>query len=753
MQFIHRYIELLGGEWILLNLVLLISTCFIISSLLRNNQLRLAFSWMASLFIGLQVASLFFVQNFVNYQFYLHFNMRDITSMLGLYLPETAVFVTLLIGMFFFLFNAGRIQDRFLIALSSIHHGLKLAHKSYFINSLRVVIVTTSLIVMNNYRGLIYESRDLMAVLSANGDQKEFKHLLAQLGIHDYVQPEALVVQTEQKKNIIVISLESLEKGYLSDEMAQLTPYLRSLKETWTYHEMEQNEGSKWTSGSLFTSITGFPAYFGPKYWTLFNSTYHSRITGITHVLKKAGYTVTYLMEDSRFQGTQDMLNAFKVDEIIDAISMQNKTHDKDLFESTKLEIKENAASKKPFFIHLSTIDTHFPNGIYDKRMEAHLPPQASDLEFMVSALDYMLKDFISFLDQEGLLPNTVVYIYPDHLKHGDPAIFENTGERGLFLLTNAEHGSLGTQESDILNQIDLPEIVLNGAQITHNATFLSNYIAEDKNRFTEENIHELTLINLAGLSRIDAEPYIVPRISADYESYKTDTSRFIAHAGGIIDGHIYTNSIEALNENYNKGFRLFELDIRKTSDGKFVAVHHWPEWHKMVGSTQNKAVSHQEFLSKQILDTYTPLDIDRINDWFRKHEDAILITDKVNEPREFSAAFIDKSRLMMELFSWDAVVEGIRLNIKSAIPSEQVLESLEGDKLQRLKQQGISHVVVSRYYLWTHTELIAALKKNNIKVYVFGVTNTVDTDENYFVKHEMDHVYGIYADKWDFKN
>ena len=49
---------------------------------------------------------------------------------------------------------------------------------------------------------------------------------------------------------------------------------------------------------------------------------------------------------------------------------------------------------------------------------------------------------------------------------------------------------------------------------------------------------------------------------------------RFIAHAGGRIEGMNYTNSLEALNNSYKNGFRLFELDIIETSDGEFVAAH-----------------------------------------------------------------------------------------------------------------------------------------------------------------------------------
>jgi glycerophosphoryl diester phosphodiesterase len=33
---------------------------------------------------------------------------------------------------------------------------------------------------------------------------------------------------------------------------------------------------------------------------------------------------------------------------------------------------------------------------------------------------------------------------------------------------------------------------------------------------------------------------------------------------------------LEALNENYGKGFRFFEIDFSWTSDGKLVAIHDW---------------------------------------------------------------------------------------------------------------------------------------------------------------------------------
>lgn len=240
------------------------------------------------------------------------------------------------------------------------------------------------------------------------------------------------------------------------------------------------------------------------------------------------------------------------------------------------------------------------------------------------------------------------------------------------------------------------------------------------------------------------------PHVSL-YDEYKTDTTRYIAHAGGMIDGNIYTNTLEALELNYKRGFRLFELDIRKTSDEKYVAVHYWNQWASFTGFKGETPVTHDEFIKHKILGSYTPLDMNRINAWFAEHKDAVLVTDKINEPIQFSQLFIDKSRLIMELFSWEAVLKGIETGMYSAMPSEVVLKNLVGDKITILKEHDIKHIAISRNSLSKYLGLFKDLKKNNIRVYAYHINKDPQKDEEYVVKYEMGYFYGIYADKWHF--
>jgi hypothetical protein len=248
--------------------------------------------------------------------------------------------------------------------------------------------------------------------------------------------------------------------------------------------------------------------------------------------------------------------------------------------------------------------------------------------------------------------------------------------------------------------------------------------------------------------------PEIVNGLRTDQQIQKDgkDRTKFIAHGGGVINGQPYTNSLEALNLSYEKGFRLFELDIIKTSDGKFIAFHDWEAWARRCNFNGNIPVSSQEFLQHKIDGQYTPLDMEAINKWFKDHKDAILVTDKVNTPREFASQFVDKDRLMMELFSLDAVVEGIAVGIRSAMPSENVISQIPGDKIQFLKDLKIKNICISRRWIEHNTDFLLKLKENHINAYAFHVNFDRGKDETYMLLHEMDYVYGIYADDWRFR-
>lgn len=102
-----------------------------------------------------------------------------------------------------------------------------------------------------------------------------------------------------------------------------------------------------------------------------------------------------------------------------------------------------------------------------------------------------------------------------------------------------------------------------------------------------------------------------------------------IAHALGSVAGRRETNSKEALDESYERGQRVFEVDLQLTSDGCLVCRHDWDQ--NAAFNLEQKCVgvmSQEEFLKTPICYYYTPLNIDRLVALMTKYPDMYIVTD-----------------------------------------------------------------------------------------------------------------------------
>jgi hypothetical protein len=86
-----------------------------------------------------------------------------------------------------------------------------------------------------------------------------------------------------------------------------------------------------------------------------------------------------------------------------------------------------------------------------------------------------------------------------------------------------------------------------------------------------------------------------------------------IAHAGGSLGGLRYTNAEEALEQNYARGARWFEIDFLDDGAGRWWAVHDWREGRE----ARLRRLTLEEVLR-----------------WFEGHPDARLISDTKGDNR-----------------------------------------------------------------------------------------------------------------------
>ncbi|MDF2154549.1 hypothetical protein [Vibrio sp. CAU 1672] len=102
-----------------------------------------------------------------------------------------------------------------------------------------------------------------------------------------------------------------------------------------------------------------------------------------------------------------------------------------------------------------------------------------------------------------------------------------------------------------------------------------------------------------------------------------------IAHAGGRINSIDYSNSYQALNDNYQRGFRYFEIDLMYTSDQHLVCLHDWEQSFGALSGTQvNDAISLEEFELSFINTRLTPCTLNGLMEWLETHPDAFIVTD-----------------------------------------------------------------------------------------------------------------------------
>lgn len=111
---------------------------------------------------------------------------------------------------------------------------------------------------------------------------------------------------------------------------------------------------------------------------------------------------------------------------------------------------------------------------------------------------------------------------------------------------------------------------------------------------------------------------------------FSTPKMPSIAHAGGGISGHTYTNSFQAMDHNYELGFRYFEIDFSWTTDNQLVCLHDWEgAARKVLKYRGGSALSYEDFT--KLVDAqpnFTPCDVSSLNQWLAERADAFIVTD-----------------------------------------------------------------------------------------------------------------------------
>ncbi len=143
-------------------------------------------------------------------------------------------------------------------------------------------------------------------------------------------------------------------------------------------------------------------------------------------------------------------------------------------------------------------------------------------------------------------------------------------------------------------------------------------------------------------------------------EDCATQQPELIAHAGGEIDGFVYTNSLEAVEKSIADGYKYIEIDLSVTADSVVVAAHDWESFNEYTGFAHrgDTVPVLADFKARRLHGVYTPLTAAEVNEIFEKDTTLVLVTDKISSPeilaRNFPAL---KERMVVEAFSYSDYV------------------------------------------------------------------------------------------------
>ncbi len=242
------------------------------------------------------------------------------------------------------------------------------------------------------------------------------------------------------------------------------------------------------------------------------------------------------------------------------------------------------------------------------------------------------------------------------------------------------------------------------------------------------------------------------------------EKERFIIHAGGfVIDEngteHVYTNSIEALNNCYDSGNRIAEFDFMMTADDRVVCAHDadeegkWAYGIEGAGFSADYPAYYEDFMAAKFEGVLTTMSLDDLAAFMKAHSDFYVITDVKDDNVWLCRAIMEKYPELAQSFIVQIYHEDEYDRIRAAGFPYMIYtlyratdEELETDALMEfVKSHKLLGVTFWDEFPEKFPESFEALKKEHIPTFVHTI-NDPEQIREYF---DMG-VTGIYTDVTD---
>lgn len=238
------------------------------------------------------------------------------------------------------------------------------------------------------------------------------------------------VVAPQRKLNLVMIYVESLEKGYADATVMGsdlLAPLQKATERGEHFDHFLQASGTGWTIAGIVSTQCGIPL----KSISLFSmgelkEKIKSFLPGAVcmgDILEAQGYknifmggASLYFADKGKFFAQHGFSERYGKEEWVRAGATDFGDwglYDDELFKRAKRKLDQLQKASKPFNLTMLTVDTHPPGGYVSPTCARQ---GVTDYKGVVTCTTDLIADFIGYMQQKGYLKNTVVVILGDHL-------------------------------------------------------------------------------------------------------------------------------------------------------------------------------------------------------------------------------------------------------------------------------------------------------------------------------------------------
>lgn len=241
----------------------------------------------------------------------------------------------------------------------------------------------------------------------------------------NYKKPDESMFEIAKGKNVIVISIESLQSFVINKEVdgQEITPFLNNLIDDSYYFEnfYHQTSQGKTSDSEFLVANSMFGKNSGAVFFTHASNEYNA----IPEILKNEGYYTSVMHANNKSFWNRDLMyGALGYDRFFDIesydVNEENSIgwglKDVDFFEQSVAHLK---AQPEPFYTNMITLTNHFPYELSEEdKLINELDTNSRTLNQYVTTVrytDHALELFFDELKAEGLYENSIFILYGDH--------------------------------------------------------------------------------------------------------------------------------------------------------------------------------------------------------------------------------------------------------------------------------------------------------------------------------------------------